>query len=298
MKREEMADLTAFLAVAEEQSFTKAATKLGISQSALSQIIRRLEERLGMRLLTRTTRSVAPTDAGELLLQTLSPALEELDANIAALSELSNKPAGLIRITSVEHATQTILWPVLRDLLPLYPNIKVDITSDYGLTDIVAERYDAGVRLGQDVDKDMIAVRISPDIEIVIVGSPSYFSSNIKPKAPQEISNHQCINLKLSTSRGNYIWSFKKGNSQIRVRGDGAVSFNSLTMLLEAALDGFGLAFLPKDQVKEYLENGRLISVLEDWIPKLPGYHLYYPSRRQLSPAFKLFVKALRQRLE
>ncbi|MFD1123367.1 LysR family transcriptional regulator [Methylophilus flavus] len=298
MKREEMADLTAFLAVAEERSFTKAAAKLGISQSALSQIIRRLEERLGMRLLTRTTRSVAPTDAGELLLQTLSPALEELDANIAALSELSNKPAGLIRITSVEHAAQTILWPVLRELLPLYPEIKVDITCDYGLTDIVAERYDAGVRLGEDVDKDMIATRISPDIDIVIVGSPAYFSNYKKPKVPQELTNHQCINLKLSTSRGNYIWTFKKGNNQIRVRGDGTVSFNTLTMILEAALDGFGLAFLPKDQVQTYLDNGQLISILEDWIPKLPGYHLYYPSRRQLSPAFKLFVKALRKRQE
>ncbi len=298
MKREEMADLTAFLAVAEEQSFTKAAAKLGISQSALSQIIRRLEERLGMRLLTRTTRSVAPTDAGELLLQTLSPALEELDANIAALSELSNKPAGLIRITSVEHAAKTILWPVFRELLPLYPDIKVDITLDYGLTDIVAERYDAGVRLGEDVDKDMIAVRISPDIEIVIVGTPSYFSKYKKPRVPQELTKHQCINLRLSTARGNYIWPFKKENNEIRVRVDGPASFNTLDMILEASLDGLGLAFLPKDQVEEYLANGRLISVLEDWAPKLPGYHLYYPSRRQLSPVFKLFVKALRQRQE
>lgn len=297
MKREEMADLTAFLAIAEERSFTKAAAKLNISQSALSQIMRRLEERLGMRLLTRTTRSVAPTEAGELLLQTLSPALEELDSNIAALSELRNKPAGLIRITSVEHAAHTILWPVFRELLPLYPDIKVDITLDYGLTDIVAERYDAGVRLGEDVDKDMIAIRISPDIDIdiVIVGSPSYFSNHKKPKVPQELANHQCINLRLPASRGNYIWPFKKGNNQVRVRGDGALSFNSLAMILEAALDGFGLAFIPRDQVAKYLANGRLVNVLEDWTPKLPGYHLYYPSRRQLSPAFKLFVKSLRE---
>lgn len=296
MKREEMADLTAFLAVAEERSFTKAAVKLKISQSALSQIMRRLETRLGMRLLTRTTRSVAPTEAGELLLQTLSPALEALDSNIAALSELNNKPAGLIRITSVEHAAHTILWPAFRELLTLYPDIKVDITLDYGLTDIVTERYDAGVRLGEDVDKDMIAFRISPDIDIVIVGSPSYFSKYKKPKIPQDLVNHQCINLRLPSSRGNYIWPFKKGNNQIRVRGDGALSFNSLAMILDAALDGFGLAFMPRDLVAEHLENGRLVSMLEDWTPKLPGYHLYYPSRRQLSPAFKLFVNALRER--
>ncbi|HSH72286.1 MAG TPA: LysR family transcriptional regulator [Methylophilaceae bacterium] len=298
MKREEMADLTAFLAVAEERSFTKAAAKLGISQSALSQIMRRLEERLGMRLLTRTTRSVAPTDAGDLLLQTLSPALEELDASIAALSELSNKPAGLIRITTVEHAAETILWPVFRELLTLYPDIKVEMQLDYGLTDIVAERFDAGVRLGGDVDKDMIAVRISPDFEIAIVGSPSYFGKHEKPKLPQELTQHRCINLQLSTSRGNYIWRFKKGNNEIRVRVDGPASFNTLSMILQATLDGFGLGFLPEDVVEEHLANGHLVRVLEDWSPIFPGYHLYYPSRRQSTQAFKLLIKALQERLD
>lgn len=297
MKREEMADLTAFLAVAEARSFTKAATKLGLSQSALSQIVRRLEQRLGMRLLTRTTRSVAPTEAGELLLQTLAPALDELDASIAALSELSGRPAGTIRITSVEHAAKTILWPVLRELMTTYPDIKTDITLDYGLTDIVAERFDAGVRLGEDVDKDMIALRISPDIPMAIVGALSYFDKYPIPTQPQELVKHQCINLRLSTSRGHYVWPFKKGTRELKVRVDGPAAFNTITMILDAVLDGFGLAFLPEDQVQEHLTGGRLVRVLEDWTPCLPGYHLYYPSRRQLSPAFTLLVKAFQSRL-
>lgn len=295
MRREEMADLTVFLAVAEARSFTRAATKLGLSQSALSQIVRRLEERLGMRLLTRTTRSVAPTEAGERLIDTLAPALDQLDASLAVLSELSGKPTGTIRITSVEHATKTVLWPVLKDFLVQYPDVKVAITSDYGLVDIVAERYDAGVRMGEHVDKDMIAVRIAPEFRPAIVGSAAYFEKHSLPKTPQELVAHQCINLSLSTSRGHYIWHFKKNERELKVRVDGAVAFNSISMLKDAALAGFGLAYLPEDEVTTCLEAGSLVRVLDDWCPLFPGYHLYYPSRRQQTPAFALLVEALKR---
>lgn len=295
MRREEMADLTVFLAVAEARSFTRAATKLGLSQSALSQIVRRLEERLGVRLLTRTTRSVAPTEAGELLIDTLGPALDLLDASLAALSELGGKPTGTIRITSVEHATKTVLWPVLQDFLVRFPDVKVAVTSDYGLVDIVAERYDAGVRMGEHVDKDMIAVRIAPEFRAAIVGSPAYFKTRPLPKTPQELVSHQCINLSLSTSQGHYIWHFIKEGRELKVRVDGAIAFNSISMLKDAALAGFGLAYLPEDEVKTCLEAGSLVRILDDWCPRFPGYHLYYPSRRQQAPAFALFVDALKR---
>lgn len=294
MRREDMADLTAFLAVAEERSFTRAAARLGISQSALSQIVRQLEERLGLRLLTRTTRSVAPTEAGERLLETLAPALSDLDARIAALSALSERPAGVIRITSVEHAAETVLWPALRTFLRTYPDIKVEIILDYGLTDIVAERLDAGVRLGEQVDKDMIAVRISPDIPMVIAGAPSYLDRKPQPKVPQDLLHHQCINLRLGASRENAPWRFRKGEREPHVRVDGPVAYNSLAMIRQAALDGFGLGYLTRDSVQRDLDEGRLISVLPDWCPPLPAYHLYYPSRRQQLPAFALLVEALR----
>lgn len=297
MRREEMADLTVFLAVAEARSFTRAGIKLGLSQSATSQIVRRLEERLGMRLLTRSTRSVAPTEAGERLIDTLAPALDQLDASLAALSELGGKPTGTIRITSVEHATKTILWPVLQDFLLRYPDVKVAITSDYDLVDIVEERYDAGVRMGEHVDKDMIAVRIAPDFQAAIVGSPAYFAKHPVPKTPQELVAHQCINLSLSTSRGHYIWHFKKKEREMKVRVDGAVAFNSISMAKDAALAGFGLAYLPEDQVRTHLAAGSLVRVLADWCPPFPGYHLYYPSRRQQAPAFALFVEALKLNL-
>ncbi len=295
MRREEMADLTVFLAVAEARSFTRAAASLGLSQSALSQIVRRLEERLGMRLLTRTTRSVAPTEAGERLIETLAPALDRLDASLAELSELSGKPTGTIRITSVEHATKTVLWPVLKDFLVQYPDVKVAVTSDYGLVDIVAERYDAGVRMGEHVDKDMIAVRVAPEFRPAIVASPAYFARHALPKTPQELVAHQCINLSLSTSRGHYIWHFKKKARELKVRVDGAVAFNSIDMVKEAALAGFGLAYLPEDEVTTCLAAGSLVRVLDDWCPLFPGYHLYYPSRRQQTPAFALLVQALKR---
>ncbi|HEY0149776.1 MAG TPA: LysR family transcriptional regulator [Allosphingosinicella sp.] len=294
MNRDEMSDLTAFLAVAEERSFTKAAVRLGLSQSALSQIVRRLEERLGLRLLTRTTRSVAPTEAGERLLQTLAPAISDLDATLAALSALREKPAGIIRITSVEHAAETVLWPRLREFLRTYPEIRIEIILDYGLTDIVAERLDAGVRLGEQVDRDMIAVRISPEIPMALVGAPSYFDRHLRPKVPQELVDHQCIKLRLGATRGQAPWEFRKGKHAPNVRIDGAMSFNSLKMIREAAIDGFGLAFLPKDIVQRHLDDSRLVSVMADWCPPLPAYHLYFPNRRQQLPAFALLVDALR----
>jgi LysR family transcriptional regulator, regulator of peptidoglycan recycling len=295
MRRDEMADLTAFLAVAEARSFTQAAAKLGMSQSALSQIVRRLEERLGLRLLTRTTRSVAPTESGERLLQTLAPALNDLDASIAALSELREKPAGTIRITSVEHATETILWPVLRPFLQTYPDVKVEVVSDYALADLAAEGFDAGVRLGEHVDKDMIAVRIAPDFRHAVVGAPSYFEKHDRPEIPQDLVGHQCINLRLSSSRGHYIWEFEQDGRQPKVRVDGPIAFNNITMMREAALDGLGLVNLPEDFIAQHVSTGRLVRVLEDWCPPFPGYHLYYPSRRQPTPAFSILVDALRR---
>lgn len=296
MKREEMADLTAFLAVAEARSFTRAAASLGMSQSALSQVVRRLEDRLGLRLLIRTTRSVAPTEAGEQLLRTLAPALGELDASIAALGELRDQPSGTIRITAVEHATETILWPVLRAFLQTYPDVKVEVVSDYGLADLAGEGFDAGVRLGEHVDKDMIAVRIAPDFHPAIVGAPCYFERNERPKVPQDLVRHQCINLRLSPTHGHYIWEFAKAGRQPKVRVEGPVAFNSIAMLRQAAVDGLGLANLPDNFVAPHIADSRLVRVLQDWCSPYPGYHLYYPSRRQPTQAFALLVDALRYR--
>jgi DNA-binding transcriptional LysR family regulator len=296
MRREEMADLTAFVVVAEEQSFTRAAAKLGISQSALSQIVRRLETRLGLRLLARTTRSVAPTDAGQRLLHTLQPALEDLDASIAALSELREKPAGTIRISSVEHATEAYLWPVLKALLPEYPDLNVEIVNDYGLTDIVSERYDAGVRLGEQVAKDMIAVRIAPDMPMALVGSPAYFDASPPLDDPQDLVRHRCINLRLPTSGGLRFWPFEKDGHELKVRTEGQLVFNAIDMIVEGAIAGLGLSYQPQMIVKDHLDAGRLVQVLPDWSQALPGYHLYYPSRRQPTPAFTLLVNALRYR--
>ncbi|MCW2370057.1 DNA-binding transcriptional LysR family regulator [Sphingobium sp. B11D3D] len=291
-----MADLTAFVVVSEERSFTRAAAKLGLSQSALSQIIRRLEARLGLRLLTRTTRSVAPTDAGLRLLQTLTPALEDLDASVAALSELRDKPAGTIRITSVEHATKAYLWPALKKLLPDYPDISVEIVNDYALADIVADRFDAGVRLGEQVAKDMIAVRIAPDMPMAVVGSPNYFANHPPPIVPQDLVQHRCINLRLPTSGGLYVWGFNQDGHELKVRTEGPLVFNTTELTLDAALEGFGLGYLPEDQVRDHANDGRLVRVLTDWTPSLPGYHLYYASRRHPAPAFTLLVDALRYR--
>jgi DNA-binding transcriptional LysR family regulator len=289
-----LSGLPAFLAVARERSFTRAAAKLRVSQSALSHTIRGLEERLGLRLLTRTTRSVAPTEAGERLLQTVGPRLEEIEAEIAALSELREKPAGTIRITTTEHAAHAILWPKLAKVLPQYPELKLEIIIEQGLTDIVAGRYDAGVRLGEQVAKDMIAVRIGPDARMAVVGAPSYFEKRALPKKPQDLITHDCINLRLPTLGGLYAWEFEKGKRELKVRVEGQLVFTGVAMMLNAALDGFGLAYLPEDEVQAGVAEGKLVRVLADWCPPFPGYHLYYPSRRQMTPAFALIVEALR----
>jgi DNA-binding transcriptional LysR family regulator len=289
-------DLMAFLAVARERSFTRAAAQLGVSQSALSHAIRGLEERLGLRLLTRTTRSVAPTEAGERLIRTVGPKFEQIDSELAALTELREKPAGTIRITTGEHAAQVVLWPALAALLPRYPDIKVELMIDYGLTDIVAERYDAGVRLGEQVAKDMIAVRIGPDFGMAVVGAPAYFETRPKPRKPQDLTAHDCINIRLPTYGGIYAWEFEKRGRELKVRVDGQLVFNNIALRLNAVLAGRGLAYLPEDQVAPYLADGRLIRVLDDWCAPFPGYHLYYPSRRQPAPAFAVLVEALRYR--
>ena len=296
MARTNANDLIAFIAVAQERSFTRAAAKLGVSPSALSHAMRSLEKRLGLRLLTRTTRSVTPTEAGERLFRTIRPRFEEIDSEVAALSELREKPAGTIRITADEHAVSSVLWPALRKLLRDYPDIKVEIVTDYGLTDIVAARYDAGVRLGGIIAKDMIAVPIGPDMSMAAVASPSYFADRPKPRAPQDLTTHNCMNLRLPTHGGLYAWEFEKNGRELRVRVEGQLVFNSITPILEAALDGFGVAYLPLDQVQRYLDNGRLIQVLSDWSPPFSGYHLYYPSRRQTTSAFAKVVEALRYR--
>src|SRR4051812_36249650 len=296
MPRTNLNNLVAFLAVARERSFTRAAAQLGVSQSALSQTLRELEGRLGLRLLTRTTRSVAPTEAGERLFRAAAPRLDEIDAELTALSELREKPAGTIRITAHDHAVRTVLWPALKKLLPDYPEIKVEIVIDYGLTDIVAERYDAGVRSGEIVAKDMVAVRIGPDMRMAVVGAPSYFAKRPRPKTLQDLTAHNCINLRLPTHGGLYAWEFEKGGRELRVRVEGQLVFNETALMLDAALAGFGLAYLPEDQVQVHLVDSRLIRVLADWCPPFPGYHLYYPSRRQPTPAFALLVDALRYR--
>jgi DNA-binding transcriptional LysR family regulator len=296
MQRGNLDDLLAFLAVARERSFTRGAAKLGVSQSALSHTIRALETRLGVRLLTRTTRSVSPTEAGERLLQTVGPRLEEIDAELGALSDYREKPAGTIRLTAVDHVVDAVLWPKLAPFLRKYPDIKLEIVVDYGLTDIVAERFDAGVRSGEQVAKDMIAVRIGPDIRMAVVGTPSYFRKRPEPEKPQDLLAHACINLRLPTHGGLYAWEFEKDGRELRVRVDGQLVFNGTDQLLTAALAGFGLAYVPEELVRPLIAKGRLRHVLEDWSPPYSGYHLYYPSRRQPSAAFALMVEALRER--
>jgi DNA-binding transcriptional LysR family regulator len=296
MQRENFNDILAFLAVARERSFTRAAARLGVSQSALSHTISGLEARLGLRLLTRTTRSVSPTEAGERLLRTVGHRFEEIEAELEALSELRDKPAGTIRITSIDYAADTILLPKIAKLLSEYPDIKVEITVDYGLTDIVAERYDAGVRSGEQVAKDMIAVRIGPDMRMAVVGAPSYFAKRSSPKKPQDLNDHSCINLRLPTYGGLYAWEFEKGGRELKVRVEGQLVFNATAQMLNAALAGFGLAYVPEDVAQPHLAQGHLKRVLDDWCPPFPGYHLYYPSRRHSSPAFALLVDALRYR--
>jgi len=296
MSRPNANDLLAFLGVARARSFTKAAAQLGVSPSALSHTIRGLEERLGLRLLTRTTRRVEPTEAGERLLRAVGPRFDEIEAEISALSELRDKPAGTIRITAGEHPADTILSPTLATLLPCYPDIKMEIIIDYGLTDIVAGHYDAGVRLGEQIAKDMIAVRIGPDMRMAVVGAPSYFETHPRPKQPQDLMQHDCINLRLPTYGSIYAWEFERNGREQKVHVEGRLVFNNLALRLNAAMAGLGLAYLPEDQVLTHIAAGRLIRVLCDWCPPFSGYHLYYPSRRQLTPAFAVVVEALRYR--
>jgi len=296
MQRGNLDDLSAFLIVAREGSFTRAAAKLGISQSALSYTIKELEARLKLRLLTRTTRSVSPTAAGERLLRNVGPRIAEIEAELVALTELREKPSGTIRITATEYATDAVLLPKLAKLLREYPDIKLEIVSDYGLTDIVAQRFDAGVRDGEQVARDMIAVRIGPDARMAVVGAPPYFRSRPELKKPSQLVVHNCINLRLPTHGGLYSWEFEKGSRELKVRVDGQLFFNTTTQMLQAALAGLGLAYLPEGLVQPHINKGRLKRVLEDWCPPYPGYHLYYPSRRQPSAAFALLVEALRHR--
>ena len=296
MRREDMTDLLALVAVARERSFTRAAAQMGVSQSALSQTIRGLEDRLGIRLLTRTTRSVSTTEAGERLIRTAAPRLEEIESELAALSDLRDKPAGTVRITCSENAADTVVWPKLAAGLAGFPDIKVELYIDHGFTDIAAERFDAGVRLGESVDKDMIAVRIGPDWRLVAVASPDYFSRRPVPKIPQDLVTHDCICLRQATFGGLYAWEFEKKGRELRVRVDGQLTFNTTIPMVDAALNGYGIAYVPEDIVIKHVAEGRLRLVLDDWSLPFPGYHLYYPSRRQLSPAMAVIVAALRHR--
>ncbi len=296
MRHGSLDDLRALVAVAHERSFTKAAARLGVSQSALSQTIRQLEERLGIRLLTRTTRSVSLTEAGERVVGTAAPRIEEIEAELALVRELREKPAGTIRITATEHATDALLLPRLARLLRDYPDIKVEIAIDYGLTDIVAQHFDAGVRSGEQVASGMIAVRIAPDMRMAVVGSPSYFKTRAEPKKPQDLMDHNCIRLRLPTHGGLYAWEFEKGGRELKVRTDGQLILNTTAQMLSAALTGAGLAYVPEGMAEPWLARGRLRRVLEDWCLPYAGYHLWYPSRRQSSAAFALLVDALRYR--
>ncbi|SQF99032.1 LysR family transcriptional regulator [Paucimonas lemoignei] len=298
MLRENANDLIAFLAVAKERSFTKAAGKLGVSQSALSHTVRGLEARLGLRLLTRTTRSVSPTEAGERLISTVGPSFEDIEFALASLSDLRDRPAGNIRINAMDHAFETVLRPVLKIFLPQYPDISVEVCCDYGFVDIAAQGFDAGVRLGEAVADGMIATRIGPDMRLLVVGSPAYFAGRQIPVTPRCLPNHLCNNLRLPTLGGLYAWEFEKDGQTLNVRVSGQVTHNGIYPLLDAALDGFGLSYIPEDLAAPYIASGQLQVVLEDWSPWYAGFHLYYPSRRQNSPAFALLVEALRYRPE
>jgi DNA-binding transcriptional LysR family regulator len=296
MAREDISDLMGFMAVAGERSFTRAAAKLGVSQSALSHSLRKLEERLGLRLLTRTTRSVSPTEAGERLLRTIRPRFEEIEAELEAVTALRERPAGTIRVSAGEHAARTVIWPKLEPFASAYPDIKIELDVENGLIDIVEHGYDAGVRLGEQIAKDMIAVRIGPDWRMAVVGSPAYLASRKRPKTPHELTGHNCINLRLITYGGFYAWEFEKAGHRLNVRVEGQLAFNGSTHVLAAALTGHGLGCIPEDMAAPHLKDGTLVQVLKDWMPTFAGYHLYYPSHRQAAPAFQRFSEAMRFR--
>ncbi len=294
MLKDNFNDLLSFMVVARERSFTRAAAQLGVSQSALSHAMRNLEARLEVRLLTRTTRSVAPTEAGEQLFMRLSPHLLEIEQELTALRDTRDRPAGNIRLNAGEHAMSTVLWPVLKPFMEQYPDINVEVTVDNGLTDIVDGRFDAGVRLGEQVAKDMIAVRIAPDMRMAVVGSAEYLQRFGIPKTPEQLDQHRCINMRLPTRGGLYAWEFERDGRELRVRVDGQLILNSLPQRIDAAENGLGLAYVPQDAVQDALAKGRLVGVLEAWCPAFTGYHLYYPSRRQHTTAFALLIAALR----
>jgi DNA-binding transcriptional LysR family regulator len=296
MVRENVSDLMAFIAVAQEGSFTRAAVRLGVSQPALSKTIRTLEERLGLRLLSRTTRSVAPTEAGERLLRSIEPHFAGIEGSLSALTELRDKPSGIVRITATQHAADTVMWPRLSKVMLNYPDITVELVSDEGLANIVSERFDAGVRVGEYVEKDMIAVRIGPAMRQAIVASPGYFKERPAPKHPEELTGHRCINVRRVTRGGYFPWEFEKRGREINVRVEGQLAVSSLEIARRAALDGLGVAYLPDDMVQDDLTKKRLVRVLEDWCEPFPGYHLYYPSSRQHAPAFVVVLEALRFR--
>ena len=293
MPRENINDILAFLAVAQEKSFTRAAAKMGVSQSALSHTVRALETRLGVRLLTRTTRSVSPTEAGEQLMRTVGPRLEEIDAEIAAVSDLGEKPSGTIRITAIDHVIDTVLWPRLARVLEKYPDVRVEMNTEYKLIDVAAERYDIGVRYGDQVQKDMVAVRLTPDVAMTIVGSPRYFETHKLPLTVQDLTRHNCITLRLAGG-GIYAWELRDGDRGVEVKISGQVTFNGAYQMLNAALSGYGLAFLPEEMTQPHAEAGRLVRVMDDCCPKFPGLHAYYPSRRNASRALRLVVEAIR----
>lgn len=294
MARRNLNDLMAFVTVAREGSFTRAAAVLGVSQSALSQAIKALEERLEIRLLTRTTRSVSPTPAGDRLLQAIGNRFDEIESELDALTALRDKPAGSVRITTGDHVLRTILLPKLMPLMHRFPDIHIEFDVAYGFRDIVADRFDAGVRLGESIDKDMIAMPISPKLRMAAAASPAYFKDHPVPKAPEDLTSHRCINIRFPTHGGLYVWEFERRGRQVNVRVDGQVTFNMSPHIVLAALDGLGVAFLPEKEFSPHIEEGRLVRVLENWCPPFPGYHLYYPSRRQPSPAFSLVLDALR----
>ncbi|QGY32424.1 LysR family transcriptional regulator [Pantoea cypripedii] len=294
MIKRNLNDLVSFIAVAREGSFTRAAAMLGVTQSALSQSVTALEARLKIRLLTRTTRSVAPTAAGEKLLQSIGPHIDEIEMELENLTELREKPAGTVRITCGDHVLRTTLLPKLSPLMHQYPDINIEFNVNYGFTDIVADRFDAGVRLGDTIDKDMVAVPIGPALRMAVVASPKYFADNPLPQNPRELTHHRCINLRMVSAGGLYIWEFEHDDKQVNVRVDGQVIFNTSVHVVDAALAGHGIAWLPEEEFSPYLEEGKLTRVLEDWCPSFSGYYLYYPSRRQPSTAFSMVVDALR----
>lgn len=295
MARENFNELLLFLAVAEERSFTKAAAKLGIAQSTLSHAVRQLEARMGLRLLTRTTRSVATTEAGERLRQSMAPRIAEIEADIEALMAYRDKPAGTVRITLSDHAMESVVWPKLSPILADYPDIRLELSIDNSFRNIVEDGFDAGVRLGESLEKDMVAVRIGPDWRLVAVGSPGYFKSRAIPKTPQELMRQNCINRRLDRLGSLYAWEFEKDGEEVRVRVEGQLTFNASRDMVDAALQGHGIAFVPESDVEQHLAAGRLQLVLDDWSQKFPGYYLYYPSRRQNLPAFSVIVDALRK---